>query len=213
MFELFKFFIAEEWKGKHAIMGSFLYIFSAVLITYLGIGAMDASHYAAVFWILVIFTTLQGISRSFIQMRSSNYLFWHQIARPEQYLLARLLSSSVLMLIFLGFTLCLFALMHGWPEMDVWAFIINMSLTGLCISAIFTISSSISSKTNQAGILLPVLTFPVILPVILIGMKTGNLIIQGQRCIDLIDDFAIESGLLILSWVMGRVLFSFIWKD
>jgi heme exporter protein B len=92
-------------------------------------------------------------------------------------------------------------------------FLLITLVTGIGISSIFTISSSIATKTDNPGVLLPVLTFPVIMPVVLIGVKAG------RKAVEQLDFSTIlpEIGLLLIFDVLivalGLMLMRFIWKD
>ncbi|MCC6817709.1 MAG: heme exporter protein CcmB [Bacteroidia bacterium] len=211
--ELAKFFLKEEWKGKHALMSAFLYIFTAVLITFLSLPGIDKALYASLFWIVVIFTTLQGISKAFIQMRKGHFFLWNQLCTPEQFLAARLIASTLLMLGFTVFAFIVFSTMHGGIGNDGFDFLLVSIVTGIGISSIFTISSSIASKTENPGALLPVLTFPVILPVLLIGMKAGKKAVDGLGASTYLPDLLILMLLNTLIIALGILLMKFIWKD
>ncbi len=213
MLEILKFFLKEEWKSKYTVLGAFLFIFTAVLITYLSLPGMDRPNFTAIFWIVLIFTTLQGISKSFIQMRKNNYVFWHQICSPQVFLGARLICSFLLMLVFTLFAFTIFIVMHGSEHAASLPFIAIAVLCGGGISSIFTISSSLASKTDNPGILLPVLTFPVILPVLLVGIKAGKKAAEDSDLISLLPDMSILLAFNVLIAVLGLALIKFIWKE
>jgi len=213
MWDLLIFFLREEWKNKFNIMASLLFIFSAALIAYLGLPNLDSQHFSAVFWIVVIFTTLQGISKAFLQMRKQHYLFWHQLYSAEQFLAARLIQSSLLMLVYTLMALLLFNLFFD-IQLRAWtAFTVSCILTGIGISSIFTISSSIASKTDQPGVLMPVLSFPILLPIILVGSKAGAKALQDIETNALFTDWIILLTIDTLIVLMGIFLIRFIWKD
>jgi heme exporter protein B len=214
MLQLVKFSLNEEWKGKYAVIGVLMYIFTAVLISFLSISGLDNAHFASVFWIVVIFTTLQGVSKSFIQMRKGQFAFWHQLCTPFQFLSAKLINSTFLMLVYTIFAFALFALMHGVPkEINVMLFLFMTVLTGIGIASVFTISSAIATKTDQAGVLLPVLTFPVILPILLVGMKAGKKAVDGLPFSTMQYDAFLLLSLDVLVITMGLMLMKFVWKD
>ena len=213
MWDLFIFFIREEWKNKYSIMAALLFIFSAALIAYLSLPSLDSQHFSAVFWIVVIFTTLQGISKAFLHMRKQQYLFWHQLYSAEHYLAAKLIQSALFMLVYTLMALMLFNLFFD-VKINAWgAFTLSCILTGIGISSIFTISSSIASKSDQPGVLMPVLSFPILLPLILIGSKVGNKALQDSAIKDMLADWVILGMLDLLIVTMGLLLIKFIWKD
>lgn len=208
-----KFFLKEEWKGKYAALGAFLYIFTAVLITFLSLPGLDRASFSAIFWIVVIFTTLQGISRAFIQMRKNNFVFWQQICSPQVFLASRLITAFLLMFIFTLFAYVVFSVMHGESGNGGRLFLLVSLFTGMGVSSVFTISSSIAAKTDNPGVLLPVLTFPVILPVLLVGAKAGKKAIDELGFSALLPDLALLMVFNILIVTMGLVLIRFIWKE
>lgn len=213
MVEMVKFFLKEEWKGKYAALGAFLYIFTAVLITFLSLPGLDRAQFSAIFWIVVIFTTLQGISRAFIQMRKNNFVFWQQVCSPQVFLASRLITAFILMLIFTLFAYVVFSVMHGESGNGGLLFLLVSLFTGMGVSSVFTISSSIAAKTDNPGVLLPVLTFPVILPVLLVGAKAGKKAIDELGFSALLPDLALLLVFNILIVAMGLVLIRFIWKE
>lgn len=202
----------EEWKGKYAIVGAFLYIFTAVLITFLSLPGMDPLQYSAIFWVVVIFTTLTGISKSFMQMRKGNFAFWHQMCSPMVFLGARLITSFLLMCVFTIFAFGVFSLMHG-SIANAWQFLLVTLVTGAGIASIFTISSSIATKTDNPGVLLPVLTFPVIMPVVLIGVKAGRKVVEQLDLTTILPEIGLLILFDILIVALGLMLIKFIWKE
>jgi len=189
-----------------------LYIFIAVLITFLSLPGIDKPLYAAIFWLVVIFTTLQGISKSFIQMHKGHFVYWHQLVTPAQFLAAKLISNALLMFVFTLFASLIFTIIHGNIIDDNITFTLLALLTALNIACIFTISSSIAAKTDNAGLLLPVLTFPLIVPVILIGLKAGKKAVDGLGFSTVLPEIALLLLIAILIVTMGLVLVKFIWK-
>lgn len=117
------------------------------------------------------------------------------------------------MVAFTVFALIIFNMMHGSIGEESSAFMLISILTGAGIASIFTISSSIASKTDNPGALLPVLTFPVILPVLLVGMKAGKKAVDGLGFSSYMLDLVILLMLDILIIALGMMLIKFIWKE
>jgi heme exporter protein B len=146
-------------------------------------------------------------------MRKNNFVFWHQICSPQHFLAARLITSALLMMVFTLFAYAVFTLMHGQVSEGGPDFLLVCLVTGIGISSIFTISSSIATKTDNPGVLLPVLTFPVILPLILIGSKAGKKAVDELGFSVLLPDLLVLMAFNVLIVAMGLVLVKFIWKE
>jgi heme exporter protein B len=203
----------EEWKNKYAIVGVFIYIFTAVLITFLALPGMDKPHFSAIFWVVVLFTTLQGISKSFIAMKKGNFVFWHQMVAPQVFLGGKLIMAFILMMIFTTFAFLMFVLIHGSVTDNAIGFYMVSLFTGTGISFIYTISSSIAAKTDSPGILLPVLSFPLTIPIILIGVKGGKNAIDNLGLTTYFPEILLLIGFDVLMVMMGIALIKFIWKE
>jgi heme exporter protein B len=203
----------EEWKNKYAIVGVFIYIFTAVLITFLALPGMDKPHFSAIFWVVVLFTTLQGISKSFIAMKKGNFVFWHQMVSPQVFLGGKLIMAFILMMIFTTFAFLMFVLIHGSVTDNTIGFYMVALFTGAGISFIYTISSSIAAKTDSPGILLPVLSFPLTIPIILIGVKGGKNAIDDLGIMTYFPEILLLIGFDVLMVMMGIALIKFIWKE
>lgn len=206
------FLIQSEWKNKHSVITVFLFIFIATLITLLGMPTMDASLYSSMFWIVMIFTTLQGIAKSYLQMSKGHFLFWHQMLTPIQFLSSKLLFNVMLMLVYTLFTFVIFNVIHGVMIEQTVHFLLSSFLTGIGISSIITINSSIAAKTDNAGLLLPIMTFPSIVPILLIGIKVSKKAVDGLSTIFQLD-YLILLLINILIIVLGMILVKYIWKD
>lgn len=208
-----KFFLTTEWKSKFAVTSVFIHIFIAVLITYLSLPGLDPALFSTFFWIVVIFTTLQGISKAFIQMHKGHFLYWHQLISPASFLLSRLIANFVLMFAFNLFALLVFIVIHGNPVGDIVLFGVITFVTGTGISSVFTISSSIAAKTDHPGMILPVLTFPMAVPVLLLGMKAGKKAVDGLGWGTTLPEIGLLLLMDIFVAVLGLLLIKFIWKE
>jgi heme exporter protein B len=147
-----------------------------------------------------------------MQMRKGSFVFWHQLCSPQIFLGARLLTSALLMLIFTTFAFAVFSLMHG-SISNGGTFLLITLTTGIGISSIFTISSSIATKTDNPGVLLPVLTFPVIMPVVLIGVKAGRKVVEQLDFSTILPELGLLLLFDILIVALGLLLIRFIWKE
>lgn len=208
-----KFFLKSEWKNKYALSSVFIHIFIAVLITYLSLPGVDKALFSSLFWLIVIFTTIQGISKSFLNMHKGHFLYWNQLLSPVEFLVSKLITNFLLMLLFTIFSMLIFLIIHGVMVDDVGSFLLIAIVTGAGISSVFTISSSIAAKTDHPGMLLPVLTFPLIVPLLLIGVKASKKATDGLGFVTLIPETLILVLMNVLIVILGILLVKFIWKE
>jgi len=64
-----------EWRQKYAFNGSILYVVSTVFVCYLSFkNIIDPPVWNALFWIIMLFVSVNAIAKSFIQENSARQL-------------------------------------------------------------------------------------------------------------------------------------------
>jgi heme exporter protein B len=117
------------------------------------------------------------------------------------------------MFLFTFLNLALFGWFLGIPVQHAFPyFLILITVTG-GISTLFTFIGAIASKANQAGFLAPVLSLPVILPLLLVGIKASNKAFNPVLISNVWKDIWLLCGLDFLILVLAGILFNALWKD
>eukprot|EP01037_Dinobryon_pediforme_P010206 gene10206-10276_t len=103
--ELLKKEILLEWRSKYAFNGVLLYIVSTVFICYISFnlnpGFGNTKGYAIVwnvlFWIIMLFASVNAIAKSFMQESRSRLLYYYSIASPQSVILSKTIYNIFLM--------------------------------------------------------------------------------------------------------------------
>jgi heme exporter protein B len=87
--------ITLEWRQKYALNGILLYVVSAVFITYLSVGAkmgnLSIPTWNALFWIILLFSSVNAVAKSFVQEQQGRQLYYYMIASPESIILSKII--------------------------------------------------------------------------------------------------------------------------
>ena len=206
-----------EWRQRYALNGMLLYIVGAVFVCYLSFnarrGQLTPIVWNTLFWIILLFTAINAIAKSFVQERAGRQLYYYSLASPQQIILAKILYNTVLMLglAFLGFGVYAFVL--GNPVNDVPLYILTLLLGAVGFAASLTLVSGIASKAENPATLMAVLSFPIILPLLLMLLKIAKNALDGlDRSVswkEVGTVLAIDAIVLTLSWL----LFPFLWRS
>jgi heme exporter protein B len=167
----------------------------------------------SLFWITLIFCTLQAISKSFLTVSRNRWIYWNQLSSPGQILWSKIIYGWITMIILTLINLVLFGFFMGMPVIHMFAYIKILILVTGGISTIFTFIGAIASKANQAGFLAPVLSLPVILPLILLGIKASNKVFNPILVSSVNKDILMLTALDGLILVLSGILFSALWKE
>ena len=172
-----------------------------------------AKIWNSLFWITLIFCTLQAISKSFLTVSRSRWIYWNQLSSPGQILWSKIIYGWLTMIILTLMNLLLFGFFMGMPVIHMFVYIKILILVTGGISTIFTFIGAIASKANQAGFLAPVLSLPVILPLILLGIKASNKVFNPILVSSVNKDILMLTALDGLILVLSGILFSALWKE
>ncbi len=206
-----------EWRQRYALNGMLLYIVGAVFVCYLSFnarrGQLTPIVWNTLFWIILLFTAINAIAKSFVQERAGRQLYYYTLASPQQIILSKILYNTALMLVlsFLGFGVYAFVL--GNQAQDVPLYLLTLVLGAVGFAASLTLVSGIASKAENPATLMAVLSFPVILPLLLMLLKISKNALDGlDRSVswnEIGTVLAIDAIVLTLSWL----LFPFLWRS
>ena len=95
--------IRLELRQKYAINGMLLYIVSTVYVCYLSFrlktNHIDKITWNTLFWIIILFTAVNAIAKSFTQERYGRLLYYYTLANPVGIIVSKIIYNSILMLV------------------------------------------------------------------------------------------------------------------
>lgn len=205
--------IVTEWRLRYALNGILIQVVSSVFIVFLSIKTMNAPTWNAVFWIILLFAATNAVAKGFIGEAKGRLLYYYQLCSPVEMIIAKMIYNLGYMLLISLVTFLVYSLLLGNYAQDMGFFILVLVLGGIGISTTFTIVSSISSKTGNGHLLMPVLGFPIIIPLILIIIKSSKKAMDGLDISTLLPDLMVLSLFDMMIVVLGVLLFPYLWKD
>lgn len=139
-------------------------------------------------------------------------LYYQSVASPVNFILAKLLFNSVLMLVMSALSLILFALFMKYPVERSAIFIGLVFLGGWSLSLVFTFLAAIAAKAQQNAAIMAILGFPIIIPQLMMLMKISNTVFDATTAIPVINIVLLfSSNILVI--LLAVILFPFLWKD
>lgn len=209
---LFKKDVLLEIRQQYAFYGVLLYVGATVFVLYIAIESPDKQTWIGLFWVLQLFISINAVAKSFLQESRGRMLYYHSVASPQQFVLAKLLFNSVLMAVMSFLSAVLFSLFLTYPVKQTVAFIGLVFLGGWCLSLVFTFLAAIAAKAQQNAAIMAILGFPIIIPQLLLLMKVSSALFSTSQAIPLANVLILfaSNGLVVL---LSLVLFPFLWKD
>ncbi len=203
-----------ELRQKYVVNGILLYLISTVFVAYLAFeGVISPELWNSLFWIILLFVAVNGISKSFLQESSARYLYYYTLVSPQAIVVSKILYNMLLMLLLSCVSLGLFILFMGYPLVDFPLFLFSLILGSMGLSSMLTMIAAIASRASQNFSLIAILSFPIVLPLLLTLMEVssaalGNVHAEGGTGLIFIL-ISIDLGVIILAYV----LFPYLWRD
>jgi len=203
-----------EFRHKYALNGILLYVASTVFVSYLSFKQIvNAPTWNALFWIIMLFASINAVSKSFMQDSKGLFLYYYTLASPQAVILSKIVYNAFLML-FISLTCygC-YSLFIGNIVQNQFLFISNLALGSIGISSILTLISAIASKTGSNFSLMAVLSFPVMIPLLITLMRVSKDAIDGLDFSVTYKYLVVVSLLDLIILALSYMLFPYLWKD
>lgn len=205
--------IILEWRSKHAINGILLYVVSTVFVCYQAFKSVDTLVWNALFWIILLFASINAISRSFIQESSYRQLYYYTIINPRAIILSKIIYNSLVMVVLSTIAYAAYSATFNNPVGDPLLYIAAVFLGSISFASVFTMVSGISAKAGNNSTLMAILSFPVIIPLLIVLIKLSQNALSGL-------DRAISSGEIfvllainVITVTISLLLFPYLWRD
>ena len=112
-----------ELRQQHTFFGILLYVASTIFVLYLAMGQPESTVYNGLFWMIQLFVCVNAVAKSFLQESKGRMLYFFSISSPIHFIIAKLIYSSVVMLLMVLLSLVLFRILLGNPVMNEFEFI------------------------------------------------------------------------------------------
>ena len=201
-----------EVRQQYSFYGILLYIIATIFVLYMTIREPEARVWNGLFWVIQLFICINAVAKSFLQETRGRMLYFYSIVNPRDFILAKLLFNSVLMLLMSFLSILLFSLFLGNPVQKALPFIGLVLLGGWSLSLVFTFLSAIAAKAQQNAAIMAILGFPIIIPQLMLLMQLSNTVFSDKTAIA-VSTLLLIVMLDILVVMLAVILFPFLCKD
>lgn len=173
----------------------------------------DDKVWNGLFWMMQLFICVNAVAKSFLQESGARLLYYYTIAGPVDFIIARLVFNTLLMVVMSIVSLLLFQLLLGDPLQHAAVFFGIACLGGCSIGLVFTFLAAIAARARQNAAMMAILGFPLIIPQLLLLMRISNAAFADVLQPGFGKMILALAGLDVLVIALSVILFSFLWKD
>lgn len=207
----------SELRTRYAINALAMFILITISVILFSIGNEKITEYltGGLLWVVIFFSAMSGLSRAFVsEEERGTTMTLHLIASPSTIFSGKLIFNLLLVFLMnLVITFLFYILFESFVINNLLLFAIAFFLGNIGIAVSSTIIAAIISKASSKGTLYPVLSFPILLPLILILLELTKFSMDGNS----IDSSLVEIFVLVCYDVImltaSYMLFDFIWKE
>lgn len=210
--------IKTEWQKEYKDITSWLatlqYLLAATFIIYLIFRDMSGKLWLSMFWVIAIFSLINASVTAFKDTFMRDYIWLYQLYSPEVVLMAKLVFSFIKNLILLLILWALMVLFFGQAIHLAGGFFVSLVLAALNFSAISHLVNAIAHRTDRSQSLYPVLSLPLIIPVVLELYNIGAITIGlNPAANNWLSDASILTGLGLIFSMVALFLFPYVWRE
>lgn len=207
--------IKLELKQSYTLNSILLYAFSTVFISYLSFkGSVDSATWNALFWVILLFTAINAVVKSFVQESPARHLYYFTLTSPQAVILSKIVYNSLLMLILTVVTFGFFVFYLGNFISNYPLFLTAMVLGGLGFASLLTMVAAIASRSGNNFGLMAVLSFPIILPMLMTVIKVTGMALKDLPAYG--PGWQLTGVLALLNLIviiLAYLLFPYLWTE
>ena len=207
----------SELRTRYAVNALAMFILVTISVIMFSVAGEKISEYltGGLFWVVIFFSAMSGLSRAFVsEEERGTTLVLQLIASPSTIFSGKLIFNLVLVFLMnIAITILFSMLFESFIIRSYSVFLLSLIFGNIGIAIASTIIAAIISKASSKGTLYPVLSFPILLPLILTLLELTKFSMDGKTISQSFVELAV---LLCYDVIMGTasyLLFDFIWKD
>jgi heme exporter protein B len=194
-----------------------MYMVGAVFIIYysnFGRGTqVTPSMWLSLFWVVILFSSVNAAARSFMLEGQKRHIYYYFMVRPTALIASKILYNMVLLSVMAMVGFLLFYLLMGEAVQDIPMFLLVLLIGVWNLAAALTLISGIAAQTQHSMTLMAVLSFPMVIPLLLLLIKASKVAMDGLDRSLLTDDLIILLSIKVILVSISFLLFPYLWRN
>ncbi len=208
--------IRQEFKTRYAVNAILLFAIVTLSAVSFAIGTFSAGLeiLAALFWIILFFSSMSGLSHIFIREEEAQTADTLKlVARPLHIYLGKFLFNLLLLFVLEIILIPLFMGLMNFAVANLWLFILIVGIGSFGLAGGGTIVAAIISKASTKGALFTVLAFPILLPVLITGISATKTVTQAAAIAEVQGELQALFAYGVVIITAGILLFDYVWNE
>ena len=205
--------LTTQVRSQSNLPSIILYVLSTTFIVFSAFVQLDPKSWITLYWIIIILSSANAAQQSFDELKGIDSLYYYQLTSAGTYYSAKVFSTFILiallsLLTFLGLTM--FA---GTPITNIGLFLMTNLLAWIGLSFIFSFLSFIIVKIEGRSGLLPLLAFPLLLPLLLEVIKLSAISSRVVMDTQYSNDLLLLGAVDLIAIALSLLLIRYLWQS
>jgi heme exporter protein B len=210
--------VHSELRTRYALNALIMFVVTAVatILFALRSDQPSSSVLSGLYWVVVFFTAMSGLSRTFVSEEERGTTMTLQlVASPSTVYFAKLIFNTALTFsMTIAVTILYMTVFSNSFEIKTFSIFSGTVVLGsLGFASASTIIAAIVAKANTRGTLYPVLSFPILIVLLVTVMNATTKALDGEPLSAALGDFQILVGYFLAMTGGSYLLFEYVWKD
>lgn len=203
-------------RTRYALNSLLMFLIVSISVVKFSFGDEKFSPevHSGLIWIIIFFSSSGGLSRIFVAEEEKGTSLLLKLSVDPSSVLAGKFLFNIFLIFTLNSLICFFyTIVTDLVVNNLFLFVVTVFLSGIGLSASMTITAAIVSKASSKGTIYPVITFPLILPLLLSAISATSMSIHGETFSSASGELQIIISYTVVICVASFMVFGYIWND
>jgi heme exporter protein B len=209
--------VRSELRTRYALNALLMFVITSVATILFALRDDDLNPeiLSGMFWVVIFFTAMSGLSRIFVSEEERGTTMTLQlVASPSEVYFGKLIFNSGLTLMLSSAVTVLYVVVFpAFVIKSPLIFVFTVFWGSLGFASAATIIAAVIAKANTKGTLYPVLSFPILIPLLMTVMKSTARALDGELFTAALGEFQILVSYLLVMTAGSYLLFDYVWKE
>ncbi len=205
-----------ELRSRYGLNAIFMFGISSLAVISFSVGqaALSTKVLSALYWIVVFFSAMSAMAQVFVREEESNTAMTLRLTTdPSAVYLGKLFFNLTLLVVLVFVITPLFFIFTDAPVEGIVNFFLVMILGVLDLCAATTLIAAIIARASVKGALFAVLSFPILLPVLIILVSATDKVWAGSSLAEISKLLQFLLAYVVIMVTASLMLFKFVWED
>ncbi|MGB9723553.1 MAG: heme exporter protein CcmB [Chloroflexia bacterium] len=208
--------LRAEFRTRYALSAIGLFAITTLTVVSFSLGPFGLSRdlLGALLWVVLFFSAMAGLSRTFVHEEEAHTAPALRLAAPPGAVyLGKFLFNLLLLLALEVVVLPLFVVLMGLEVGNPAAFFLVLALGDLGLAGVTTVVAAMVAQTGARSALFTVLSFPLLLPLLVSSIEGTRLALQGAGLEAVRPSLEVLLAYAVAMVTASLMLFPLIWSE